>query len=133
MYFVYIMRCKDNSLYTGTAADLCRRMAQHTKCTAECAKYTRSHPIISIEAVWYLPDKSSALKLEYAIKQLSRASKEKLIKDSENISAMLPKLSQIECRPIENVTLDDCLSFFENRMSESEKRALEEKLSARHT
>lgn len=41
MYYVYMLRCRDGSLYTGTAADLCRRMRQHAGGGSACARYTR--------------------------------------------------------------------------------------------
>lgn len=40
MYYVYMLRCRDGSLYTGTAADLCRRMRQHAGGGSACARYT---------------------------------------------------------------------------------------------
>ena len=52
MYFVYIVRCRDGSLYTGAAADLRRRMHAHIQQTAACARYTRSHPVAALEAAW---------------------------------------------------------------------------------
>ena len=44
MYYVYMLRCRDGSLYTGIAADLCRRMRQHAGGGSACARYTRAHP-----------------------------------------------------------------------------------------
>ena len=56
MYFVYIVRCRDGSLYTGTAADLRRRMHAHTQQTAACARYTRSQPVAALEAGIHIRD-----------------------------------------------------------------------------
>ena len=75
-WWVYMLRCRDGSLYTGVTTDVERRFAQHRAGTG--AKYTRSHPP---EAVVYretLPDKPAALRREYALKQLSKAQKETL-------------------------------------------------------
>ena len=44
MYYVYMLRCRDGSLYTGTAADLCRRMRQHAGGGSACARYTYEYP-----------------------------------------------------------------------------------------
>ena len=63
MYFVYIVRCRDGSLYTGTAADLRRRMHAHTQQTAACARYTRSHPVAALEAAWRTQTRPEALRL----------------------------------------------------------------------
>ena len=43
MYFVYILRCEDNTLYTGITNNLEKRMNEHFSKSKECAKYTKSH------------------------------------------------------------------------------------------
>ena len=45
--YVYIIRCRGGSLYTGIARSVCRRLRQHTEKSPACAKYTRSHPVRS--------------------------------------------------------------------------------------
>lgn len=78
---VYMLRCRDGSLYTGVTMDVERRFAQHRAGTG--AKYTRSHPP---EAVVYretLPDKPAALRRELAIKRLDRSAKLRLIEGDE--------------------------------------------------
>ena len=52
MYYVYMLWCRDDTLYTGTASDLCRRMRQHRDGGAACARYTRSHPPRELAGVW---------------------------------------------------------------------------------
>jgi putative endonuclease len=79
-YSVYILECSDGSLYTGYAADVHRRFVRH--CSGKGAKYTRSHPPQRIVYVERLADRSSAMKREWAIKQLSRQQKEMLIRRS---------------------------------------------------
>ena len=78
MYWVYMLRCADGTLYTGTAADVDRRVAVHN--SGRGAKYTRSR--LPVTAVYResLPDKSSALRREAEIKKLTRARKLALIK-----------------------------------------------------
>lgn len=68
MYYVYMLRCQDGSLYTGTAADLHRRMHAHTAKTPACARYTRSHPPAAMEAAWQTEMRADALRLEALIK-----------------------------------------------------------------
>ncbi len=77
LYFVYILLCKDKSLYTGIAIDVARRFAEHKKGTG--ARYTRSHPPKKIVYSEKYPNKGRALKREAEIKRLSRLEKLKLI------------------------------------------------------
>ena len=43
MYYTYMLRCNDNSIYTGITTDLSRRFLEHTSQDTKCAKYTLSH------------------------------------------------------------------------------------------
>ena len=79
MYVTYILRCEDDTLYTGIAADLERRMKQHFSKDKRCARYTRWHTAKRLEAAWESADRASASRLEYRIKQLTREQKERLI------------------------------------------------------
>ena len=79
MYYIYVIKCKDDSLYTGIAKNLCKRITEHYTKDTKCAKYTKSHPIKTVEGVWSCDTKSSALKLEYFIKHLTREQKLKLL------------------------------------------------------
>ncbi|MEH6648516.1 MAG: GIY-YIG nuclease family protein [Motiliproteus sp.] len=65
-------------LYTGITTDLKRRFEQH-KTGKGGAKFFRSDPPLRLRYTLELPDRSSALKLEYRIKQLSRQQKWKLV------------------------------------------------------
>ena len=77
MNFVYILKCSDNTLYTGWTTDLSRRIQTHNE--GKGAKYTRAR--LPVELVYFeqLNNKSDALKREYAIKQLTRKNKLELI------------------------------------------------------
>lgn len=78
MHYVYILRCNDGSLYTGYTTDLTRRVWKHNH-SNKGAKYTRSRrPVVLVHSESY-SSRSDAMKREYAIKQLSRADKLKLI------------------------------------------------------
>ena len=76
-YYVYIVKCRDNTLYTGITTDLEKRLTKHNQGTG--AKYTRGRT--PVELVYYEKGytKSEALKREISIKKLNRIKKEKLI------------------------------------------------------
>lgn len=89
MYYIYMLRCKDNSIYTGITKDLKRRMKEHFEKSEKCAKYTLSHNAIKLERVWETTTKSFASKLEYHIKKLSKVKKESLAKGNSEIEDVL--------------------------------------------
>lgn len=75
--FVYMLRCGDGSLYTGSTTDLGRRLAAHQ--SGRGAKYTRSRLPVELVYREEAPDWSAALRREAVIKHLSRARKLELI------------------------------------------------------
>ena len=83
MYYVYMLRCADGSLYTGVTTDVARRFREHKSGGRKAAKYTRVKKAESLEAVWSCSSRSSAQKLEYAVKQLDKAKKEAFILGNE--------------------------------------------------
>lgn len=82
MCYIYIVKCNDDTLYTGWTTDLKRRIKCHN--SGKGAKYTRCR--LPVELVYFeeYEDKSTALKREYEIKQLSRCEKLLLI-DKNNL------------------------------------------------
>lgn len=80
MYYTYMLRCEDNSIYTGITTDVKRRMEEHFNKELKCAKYTKSHKPKKLECVWESENKILASKLEYRIKRLTKMQKEELIK-----------------------------------------------------
>ncbi len=81
MYFVYIVKCADNTFYTGIATELERRIEEHNG-SDKGAKYTRVRRPVSLVYSEEYPDRSSASKREYEIKKkMSRVQKLKLIND----------------------------------------------------
>ena len=80
-WFVYMLRCRDGSLYTGYTDDIERRFAVHQ--SGKGAKYTRSRLPVELVYQECLPDKSAALKREAAIKKLSRQQKLQMIEKTE--------------------------------------------------
>lgn len=76
-WYIYILRCVDDTLYTGITDDVEKRFAAH--CAGKGAKYTRGRGPLALVYTEEAEDKSAALKREHAIKKLSRAEKLKLI------------------------------------------------------
>ena len=95
MYYTYMLRCEDNSIYTGMTNDLDKRLNEHKTKSKNGAKYTKSHNAIKFEAVWKSKDKSLACKLEYQIKNLTKKQKENLI-NGEKLSTYLH--GKIDCK-----------------------------------
>lgn len=70
---VYLLRCRDGSLYTGITNDLRRRLASHHR--GKASAYTRSRRPLALAYQEAWPDRGAALKREAAIRRLSRAAK----------------------------------------------------------
>ena len=95
MYYIYILRCDDNSLYTGITTDIKKRFEEHFFKKANCAKYTKSRNVIALEALWSAKNRSDASKLEYSIKRLSKAEKEELVKAPQKVNIVFPNIADI--------------------------------------
>lgn len=80
-HFVYILRCADGTFYTGYTTDPERRTRVHN--TGKGAKYTRSRRPVELIYTEEFDDKVEAQRREYAIKQLTRAEKERLIEGAQ--------------------------------------------------
>ncbi|MCU7918477.1 MAG: GIY-YIG nuclease family protein [Candidatus Thiodiazotropha sp. (ex Dulcina madagascariensis)] len=74
---VYILRCADQTLYTGIAKDLSKRLAQHNKGAG--AKYTRGRAPVELVFVESVQSHGDALRREYTIKRMSTAAKQNMI------------------------------------------------------
>lgn len=72
-YYTYIVKCSDNTLYTGYTTDIKRRINAHNK--KKGAKYTKTRTPVELYYFEEFTDKSSAMKKEYAIKQFDRRRK----------------------------------------------------------
>ena len=79
VWFVYMLKCSDETLYTGITIDLNRRVDEHNN-SSKGAKYTRTRRPLKLLYFEEHKDKSSASKREHEIKKLSRAKKLELIK-----------------------------------------------------
>lgn len=76
-WYVYLLECRDGSLYTGITNDVEARFAAH--CSGKGARYTRAHPPLRVAASIAQPDRSSASRHEAAIKRLRTLGKWELV------------------------------------------------------
>lgn len=88
-WWVYLLRCNDNSLYAGVTTDVHRRIDEHNNSKLG-AKYTRAKRPISLAYLEEADNKSTACKREYQIRQLTKLKKEQLVskysqRDAEDI------------------------------------------------
>ncbi|WP_407942193.1 GIY-YIG nuclease family protein [Microaerobacter geothermalis] len=83
MHYVYILKCKDSTLYTGYTTKLAERIHKHNK--GEGAKYTRGRTPVSLVHFEVFFSKEEAMRREYEIKQWSKKRKEALIQKTLNI------------------------------------------------
>jgi putative endonuclease len=77
-WILYIVKCRDGSLYTGITTDLAKRLKRHNE--GKASKYTRSKKPVKLVYEENFADETSARRREIAIKKLSRQDKLKLIK-----------------------------------------------------
>jgi len=77
LWFLYVVKCRDGTLYTGISNDVERRVRQHS--SGKGAKYTRSRSPVCLMKSWEAGTKSDALRVEYRFKQLNRRQKEEAI------------------------------------------------------
>ena len=82
MHYTYMVRCADDTLYTGWTTDLDRRMAAHNAGTG--AKYTRSRRPVTLVYHECFETKEEALRRECAVKKLSHVDKLRLIENKSN-------------------------------------------------
>ena len=83
VWFVYMLRCADGTLYTGITKDVTRRIQQHNDGTG--ARYTRSRRPVKLVYQESQRSRSLALKREAAIKRLTRKQKLTMIRDRESL------------------------------------------------
>jgi len=89
-YYVYILLCTNGNYYCGYTTDIKRRYQEHCDGSKKC-KYTRSFPPVSLAACWEIQSdtSSNAMKLERAVKRLSKELKKKLINNPRNIELLM--------------------------------------------
>ncbi len=87
VWFLYIIRTAKQSLYTGITTDITRRLHQHQM--GKGAKHLKGHKDLNVVYQLSIGDRSTALKLEYRIKQLTKIQKEKLVSISPSLNELL--------------------------------------------
>ena len=80
-YYVYVLRCADDTLYCGYTDDVQTRMKAHND--GKGAKYTKARRPVEVVYMEEFSSRSDALKREYAIKQMSREQKQRMIQENE--------------------------------------------------
>lgn len=88
-YSLYIVRCRDGSLYTGIATDVDRRLREHES-GWRGARYLRGRGPLRLEFTEQLGDRSTAQQYEYRVKRLQRSDKEALIAGQCTLADLLP-------------------------------------------
>ncbi len=81
-WFVYIVRCADDSLYTGITKNVVRRIQEHNNDDSLGAKYTKARRPVALVHQEACESRSAASRREYEIRQLSRQEKEELFNSS---------------------------------------------------
>ena len=79
MWYVYFLRCADNSLYAGITTSLERRLFEHNECNKKAAKYTRVRRPVTLAYAEPQLNRQQASRREYQLKQLSKLNKEQLV------------------------------------------------------
>ena len=102
MAYLYIVECQGGTLYTGITTNIEKRMKEHKERRPNCAKYTRSHPVKRLVALWETENYDHARKAEYAVKQLTRTQKDELISAPEKLTELCPKLEELEFAPVKD-------------------------------
>ena len=111
-YYIYMVRCEDGSHYTGITTDPRRRMREHVLRLTPGAKYTKSHPVASLEALWSAETRSEASVLEAAIKRLRPTQKRQLTAQPDSLVLFLgAKLDPSRYQPEAVFSLDEFLNL----------------------
>jgi putative endonuclease len=93
-WHVYLIQCGDQSLYTGIATDVQRRFSEHESQGRLCARYLRGRAPLKLVYSCEVADRTTALKLEYRVKQLPKTEKIRLIRGGLNPHDLLPAQQQ---------------------------------------
>ena len=110
-YYIYIVRCKDGSRYTGITTDPRRRMREHVLRLPAAAKYTTTHPVQALDARWAAGTSSAAAVLDAAIKRLRPEQKRQLTAQPDSLVLFLgAKLDPSRYQPEAVFSLDEILN-----------------------
>lgn len=91
-WFLYFIRTKSGSLYTGITTNVERRFAEHQSAGNLGAKFLKGKGPLQLEFSIKVGNRSQALKLEYQVKQLPKATKEKVVLGVVQLCSLFPEL-----------------------------------------
>ncbi len=91
-WYLYLVRCRDGSLYTGITTDVARRFAEHRGGGDAGAKYLRGRGPLRLVFQQKIGDRGLALSVENRAKKLSKARKEELIRTGNHVSAIITRI-----------------------------------------
>lgn len=83
MFYFYILRCKDNSLYSGQTNDLKKRIREHESNDTKSAKYTRTRRPVKLVYFESYSSRVESMRREREVKSWTKKRKEKMVKDFE--------------------------------------------------
>jgi putative endonuclease len=93
-WFLYLIECADDSVYTGITTDVAARFDEHA--SGKGARYTRSRKPRAVLASFPLPDRSSASRAEYWVKRLTAAQKRELAAGLRTLESVLPAVVAVD-------------------------------------
>lgn len=91
VWSVYIIRCGDDSLYTGITTQVARRLKEHAEARAACAKYLRGRGPLQLVYARETASRAEALRIERRVKRLPKKKKEMLIAGHISIESLGPE------------------------------------------
>lgn len=92
-WHLYLVRCRDGSLYTGITTDVARRFAEHQVNSVTGAKYLRGRGPLTLVFQKKLGSKSLALVVENKVKKLSKTKKEELVSAGKHINEIIKQIN----------------------------------------
>ena len=93
-WFLYLIECADDSVYTGITTDVAARFDEHA--SGKGARYTRSRKPRAVLASFPLPDRSSASRAEYWVKRLTAVQKRELAAGLRSLESVMPVVAAID-------------------------------------
>ena len=97
-YYLYMLRCEDDSIYTGTAKDYLKRYEEHL--SGKGAKYTKAHKVAKIERVFLCDSRSIACSLESKLKKYTKKKKESVVSKPDDFIKEIENNREIKIEKI---------------------------------
>jgi putative endonuclease len=91
-WYLYLIRCRDGSLYTGITTDVARRFAEHQGKRVGGAKYLKGRGPLALVLRRKVGSRSVALRVEQKVKKMPKTKKEKLIKDRKHLQKIIKQI-----------------------------------------